>query len=120
MTAEHVDSPAPRRLAEDQPGSPTTWPEPGGVPIVPAPDVPSPAPDAAIATLEAPPTPVGTVPDDPRTGEPRVPWVVRIASALSFTAVATVVVPLLLVYWDAIPKENFARASWLMGQFVTE
>ena len=77
-------------------------------------------PAGVIATLEAPPVPVVGVPDDPRTGEPRVPLVVRVASALSFLAVAGVTVGLLLVYWDAVPKENFANASWLMGQFVTE
>jgi hypothetical protein len=73
-----------------------------------------------IATLQAPPEPVSPVPDDPRTGEPRVPWVVRTAAVLSFVAVATITGSLLLVYWDAVPKDTFGRASWLMGQFVTE
>ena len=31
-----------------------------------------------------------------------------------------VTIGLLWVYWDAVPKENFANASWLMGRFVTE
>ncbi len=75
---------------------------------------------SAIATLEAPPVPVIGVPDDPRTGEPRRPRTVVLASVLSFLAVANVTAGLLKVYWDAVPKENFANASWLMGQFVTE
>lgn len=73
-----------------------------------------------IATLDAPPVPVVGVPDNPRTGEPRVPRTVLAASALSFLAVAGVTIGLLWVYWDAVPKENFANASWLMGRFVTE
>lgn len=73
-----------------------------------------------IATLDAPPEPAPEVPDDPRTGEPRVPWLVRLASAASFLAVANVAGALLVVYWDAVDKQGFARASWLMGQFTTE
>lgn len=73
-----------------------------------------------IATLDAPPVPVAIVPDDPRTGEPRIPWVVRIASVLSQLAVAVVIGSLLWVYWRAVDVDGFASASWLMGQFVTE
>lgn len=73
-----------------------------------------------IATLEAPPAPVVGVPDDPRTGEPRIPWLVRIATALCFLAVANLAGALLWVYWEATDKFRFAEASWLMGQFVTE
>lgn len=86
-------------------------------------DQPGAGPDqapGAIATLVTPPVAVIGVPDDPRTGEPRVPRTVLIAAVLSFVAVANVTVGLLWVYWDAVPKENFANASWLMGRFVTE
>ncbi|MGC3994596.1 MAG: hypothetical protein QM779_10885 [Propionicimonas sp.] len=79
-------------------------------------------PDAGepIGTLAALSAPVIGVPDDPRTGEPRIPWTVRVASALCYVGVANVVGALLWVYWSAVPKEGFADASWLMGQFVTE
>jgi hypothetical protein len=73
-----------------------------------------------IASLEAPPVPVIGVPDDPRTGEPRIPGLVRVASVLSFVGVANIAGALLVVYWGAIDKFRFAEASWLMGQFVTE
>ncbi|WP_198018414.1 hypothetical protein, partial [Sedimentibacter sp. B4] len=66
----------------------------------------------AIATLEAPPVPVIGVPDDPRTGEPRIPRTVVLASVLSFLSLANVVAGLLLVYWDAVPRDNFPHASW--------
>lgn len=103
--------------------------DPSGAPVagvaVPPPDA---APVAAgdegrpgvIATLAAPLAHAGGVRDDPRTGEPRRPWPVRIAAGLSFAAVAVMAVAVLLVYWDAVPRENFTRASWLMGQFATE
>lgn len=74
----------------------------------------------AIATLEAPPVPVIGVPDDPRTGEPRIPGVVRAASVLGFVGVANIAGALLVVYWGATDKFRFAEASWLMGQFTTE
>lgn len=77
-------------------------------------------PSPAIAALEAPPAPVVGVTDDPRTGEPRIPWLVRIAAALCFLAVANVTGALLWVYWGATDKFRFAEASWLMGQFPTE
>jgi hypothetical protein len=60
------------------------------------------------------------VPDDPRTGEPRVPGLVRVASVLSFLGVANIAGALLVVYWNATDKYRFAEASWLMGQFTTE
>lgn len=97
------------------PAHPATAP----VPVEP-PDAPPTPPTTAIATLDAPPEPAAEVPDDPRTGEPRVPWPVRVASAASFLAVANVGGALLVVYWDAVDKLAFGRASWLMGQFTTE
>lgn len=103
MTADQAgDSPLPQPVAP------------------PAPMEPAAAGPGAIATIDPPPQPVATVPDDPRTGEPRVPWVVRIASALSFLAVANVAGAVLVVYWDAVDRFAFAKASWLMGQFETE
>ncbi len=106
MTAE--ENPPPRRLAAGSPSE--TGPDQAPV-ALPAP---------LIATLDAPPTPGPEVPDDPRTGEPRVPWAVRVAGALSFLAVANVMAALLVVYAGAVDKLRFAEASWLMGQFVTE
>lgn len=128
MTAEQPTPTAPRRLAPpdpatvpDQPAArnePEASPGPAESPGRPTAVVDRPG--GPIATLEAPPVPVIGVPDDPRTGEPRVPRTVLAASVLAFLAVANVTVGLLWVYWDAVPKENFANASWLMGQFVTE
>ena len=87
--------PAPRRLIEpDDETSP---------PLVP---------EAPIATLEAPPEPA--LGDDPRTGEPRIPRTLLAAATLSYLAVATVMVGLLWVYWNSVPMENFANASWLV------
>lgn len=113
--------PEPAPLPEPHPPFPDPRPpEPLPHPPLAAPAelaVPSPA---GIATLEAPPASVVGVPDNPRTGEPRIPPTVVVATVLSLLAVANVVGALLKVYWDAVPKENFANASWLMGQFVTE
>lgn len=117
---EPTTSPQPRRLAPpeaDHEPVPAAEPEPdrrdqqGAVPE---------RPSGAIATLEAPPVPVIGVPDDPRTGEPRIPRTVVLASVLSFLSAANVVAGLLLIYWDAVPRDTFPHASWLMGQFVTE
>lgn len=76
--------------------------------------------ETAIATLSAPPEAMIGVPDNPRTGEPRVPATVRAATIAGFVGVANIAAALLQVYWNAVPKENFANASWLMGRFVTE
>jgi hypothetical protein len=73
---------------------------------------------AAIATVEPPPPLVVGVPINPRTGEPRRPVVVILATVLCWLAVAITAGSLFWVYWDAIFR--FAQASWLMGQFVTE
>lgn len=120
MTADQpIDGPAPRRLASPEPALDGDV-RPGE--SIENPPAPRDRPDAtvAIATLEAPPVPVIGVPQNPRTGEPRVPRTVTAAAGLSFLAVLNVAVALLWVYWDAVPKENFANASWLMGRFVTE
>ena len=82
--------------------------------------VPDAGPVAEIATLDAPPPVVIGVPDDPRTGEPRRPLVVALATVACWLAVAVTAVSVLWIYWDAVPPDNFVRASWLMGQFVTE
>lgn len=73
--------------------------------------------EAVIATLTPPPRRVVGVPDNPRTGEPRRPGVIIIATVLCWLAVAVTGVALLWVYWDAVSR--FAQASWLMGQVVT-
>lgn len=86
-----MSQPAPRHLAEDTPAE-------------------------IIATLEAPPR----VTDDPRTGEPRRPVVVTVATVACWLAVAVTGASVLWVYWNAVPIAGFAQASWLMGQFPTE
>ncbi len=100
-------------------------PRPADADVTPEPVVAQPAalpssPAAPIATLDAPVPKVIGVPDDPRTGEPRIPAVVAVAAALSYAAVANLAGGLLTVYWNAVPKDTFGNASWLMGQFVTE
>ena len=113
MTAEQP-GPAPRRLAE--PAAPEVVAAEAAPVVAPAPDGRQPA---EVATLEAPPEPVVGVPDDPSTGEPARPWLVRLATACCWLAVAITGAALLWVYWDAVPPDNFARASWLMAQFET-
>lgn len=76
------------------------------------------SPDSAgIATLTPPPQLNRGVPVNPRTGEPRRPIIVAVATASCWLAVATTGVSLFWVFWDAVSR--FAQASWLMGQFVT-
>ena len=100
-----VDAPTPPRVLEEPP------------PASPAPLVAAPLLGMPIATLVPPPEPVVGVPIDPRTGEPRRPLVVSIATVLCWLAVAVTGAAALWVYWDAV--DRFAQASWLMGQFVT-
>jgi hypothetical protein len=96
----------PRRLLDEaQPAQDTA--------LEPAPQAPAP-----IATVAPPPPLVVGVPINPRTGEPRRPVVIVIATVLCWLAVAITAASVLWVYWDAI--SHFAQASWLMGQFVTE
>ena len=61
--------------------------------------------------------PAAVAPDNPRTGEPRRPVVVLLATVLCWLAVAVTGVSLLWTYWNAVT--DFAHASWLMRQFVT-
>jgi hypothetical protein len=96
----------PRRLLDEaQPAQDTA--------LEPAPQAPAP-----IATVAPPPPLVVGVPINPRTGEPRRPVVIVVATVLCWLAVAITAASVLWVYWDAI--SHFAQASWLMGQFVTE
>ena len=101
---------APRRLLEEQDAAPDAPPAPATVPAVPDP--------APIATVAPPPPIVIGVPTNPRTGEPRRPVVIVLATVLCWLAVALTASSLLWIYWDAVSQ--FARASWLMAQFVTE
>ncbi|HEY3406838.1 MAG TPA: hypothetical protein VGK53_01555 [Propionicimonas sp.] len=105
MSADRpVEAMAPRRLVDEaQPATDTAL---------------EPALQAPIATVVPPPPLVVGVPINPRTGEPRRPVVIVIATVLCWLAVAITAASVLWVYWDAISR--FAQASWLMGQFVTE
>lgn len=107
MSADQpVEAMAPRRLLDEaQPAQDTA--------LEPAPQAPAP-----IATAAPPPPLVVGVPINPRTGEPRRPVVIVVATVLCWLAVAITAASVLWVYWDAISR--FAEASWLMGQFVTE
>ena len=74
-----------------------------------------------IATLDAASLSDGRlVPEDPRTGEPRRPVAIILSTVACWLAVAVAGGSLLWIYWNAVPIEGFAQASWLMGQFVTE
>jgi len=107
MSADQpVEALAPPRLPEEsQP--------PADAALEPTATVPP-----TIATVAAPPAPIIGVPINPRTGEPRRPFVIILAIVLCWLAVAITAASVLWVYWDAISR--FAEASWLMGQFVTE
>nr|NLI49238.1 hypothetical protein [Propionibacterium sp.] len=64
--------------------------------------------DASRPTVDA----VGSGwPIDPRTGEPRRPWLAWLGGGLLFSAAAVVVVALLLVMWDSVTR--FPEAAWL-------
>jgi hypothetical protein len=107
MSAEQpVAAMAPRRLLDEaQPAQDAAL----------EPQQQAPAP---IATVAPPPPLVVGVPINPRTGEPRRPVVIVLATVLCWLAVAVTAASVLWVYWDAVSR--FAQASWLMGQFVTE
>lgn len=77
--------------------------------------MPSTATTEEIAVL--PPTPEVTpdAPMNPRTGEPRRPWSIRMATGASMLAVVGSAAGLLGVYWNA--TIDFSRASWLSAQF---
>lgn len=105
MSADQpVEAMTPRRLIEETQPAPASALEP----VLPAP----------IATVVPPPPLVVGVPINPRTGEPRRPVLIVVATVLCWLAVAITAGSLLWVYWDAISR--FPLASWLMGQFVTE
>lgn len=66
---------------------------------------------------ELPPTPaefVG-VAVNPKTGEPRRVWALRLASLSFLLATAAVTASILMTYWNSV--ENFAAASALMSWF---
>lgn len=71
-----------------------------------------------IATLVAPPLAPDAMVLDPATGEPARPISVGVGAALSWLSVAASAASLLWTYWVAV--DNFAGASWLTRQFVTE
>jgi hypothetical protein len=120
MSADQpVEVTVPRRLLEEPQPAPDAALEPSGLEpsgLEPsALELPAPAP---IATVAPPPPLVVGVPIDPRTGEPRRPVAIILATVGCWLAVAITAASLLWVYWDAISQ--FSRASWLMAQFVTE
>ena len=73
----------------------------------------APVSDAGIAAIEPTASPL-----DPRTGEPRRPWLVWVASGLFFAGVGVVVVALLLAMWNSV--DRFAEAAWLNQVVPTE
>lgn len=58
------------------------------------------------------------MPLDPRTGEPRRPWLAWLAGGLFFAGTAVVGVALLLLMWDSVYR--FAEAGWLNRVTPTE
>lgn len=56
----------------------------------------------------------------PVTGEPRRPWSIWAAVALSYLGVATVVVGMLLAFYASKDIDRFAGATWLNGVVETE
>jgi len=107
MSADQpVEAMAPRRLLDEAQPAPDAA-------LEPAQQAPAP-----IATVVPPPPLVVGVPINPRTGEPRRPIAIVVATVLCWLAIAITAASVGWVYWDAI--SHFAQASWLMGQFVTE
>lgn len=99
-------------------------PEPATLPERALPREPSPPAEAtgaevaATSPSEVVPSPPATYPNDPRTGEPKRPWVIWASAASFFLATGVIGVAIAWVYWDAVNR--FAEASWLMGQWPTE
>lgn len=91
-------------------------------PVAAAPGVPVDAggtPDGGIATL--PPfdeRPLDHSPIDPRTGEPRRPFLIWLAAGLGLVSLVFVIGALGLVMWNSI--EGFAEASWVNGRMETD
>lgn len=114
------------------PTSPAAWPAPpvGAAPSAgpaawPAPQAgppQSPHRDAGhggIATLPIlPEANTALAPIDPRSGEPRRPWTIWVATILCYLTGAIVALALGIIFLDAITK--FAVASWLTGTVQTE
>ncbi len=114
------------------PASPTAWPAPSASPASsagpqawpapPAGSPQSPHPDpghGGIATLPSlPDANTALAPIDPRSGEPRRPWTIWVATVLCYLTGAIVAVALGMIFLDAITK--FAVASWLTGTVQTE
>lgn len=79
----------------------------------------APTPGSATTTdvIEAWQEPAPTVPIElnPRTGEPRRPALIWIATITGLSAVAVMVSALLWSYWNAVT--DFGSAAWLFGQF---
>lgn len=99
-------------------------PAAGETTAAPGPEVASPAPPvttpavtgstAEIATL--PPTPSHDLAGlNPRTGEPRRPWLIRLAAISSWLAAAAAAASLLWTYWVAVT--DYFGSSWLTGRF---
>jgi hypothetical protein len=79
---------------------------------------PAALPDGGIATLPPPDdTPSDRSPLNPRTGEPRRPLLIWVASGLGLVATAIVAVAIALVMWNSI--EAFADASWINARMET-
>lgn len=53
---------------------------------------------------------------NPRTGEPRRPWSIRLAATASWLAVVAAAAVLLTSYWQAVT--DFSTATWLGAQFA--
>jgi hypothetical protein len=71
--------------------------------------------DTEIATLPPTALAAGPVPLNPRTGEPRRSWLVRVATAANWLAAGFAAASLLWSYWIAVT--DFGHASWLTAQF---
>jgi hypothetical protein len=70
---------------------------------------------AEIATLPPPPS-TDAAGINPRTGEPRRPWLIRLATITLWAGAATAAASLLWTYWVAV--EDFIGSSWLTSRFV--
>lgn len=69
-----------------------------------------------IATLPPSVLPTSTVGLNPRTGEPRRGWLIRLATISCGLAAVTTSASLLWCYWIAVT--DYFHASWLTAQFT--
>lgn len=92
-------------------------PQPSTVPVESAP-VTEPAPSAAesIEVWIPEPQPQAVATLNPRTGEPRRPGIIKLATVTSLVAVADLIAALLWTYWNAV--ESYGSAAWLFAQFA--